>query len=153
MLNKDTMEDDEKAKYEQIEKLDLTYLAGEVAEALLPSLGRAAADTQAKADEDCYRDFLFVTWYLLEKGASKVAAPCSCADAMWHQHILVTPKYREDCDSIFGGYLDHIPADYHAYSGPKQLTVADQDPVATAYKKFGGAYCPNPRHECIWCER
>lgn len=35
--------------------------------------------------------------------------PCSIVDEIWHQHILDTIAYREDCDAIFGEYLDHFP--------------------------------------------
>lgn len=28
--------------------------------------------------------------------------PCKIVDEMWHQHILDTAAYREDCESIFG---------------------------------------------------
>jgi hypothetical protein len=35
--------------------------------------------------------------------------PCAIVDEMWHQHILDTAAYREDCDALFGGFLDHFP--------------------------------------------
>ena len=30
-------------------------------------------------------------------------------DEFWHQHILDTKKYRDDCKKIFGEYFDHYP--------------------------------------------
>jgi hypothetical protein len=36
-------------------------------------------------------------------------APCKMVDEFWHQHILDTHAYHEDCDTIFGGYLHHFP--------------------------------------------
>ena len=30
-------------------------------------------------------------------------------DEFWHQHILDTRKYRDDCENIFGHYMDHTP--------------------------------------------
>ena len=36
--------------------------------------------------------------------------PCKLVDDIWHQHILDTCAYREDCDVIFGRFLDHFPA-------------------------------------------
>lgn len=30
-------------------------------------------------------------------------------DTFWHQHILDTQKYAEDCDRVFGGFLHHYP--------------------------------------------
>ncbi len=35
--------------------------------------------------------------------------PCKIVDEMWHRHILDTAAYRDDCDSIFGSFLDHFP--------------------------------------------
>jgi hypothetical protein len=35
--------------------------------------------------------------------------PCHMVDEIWHQHILDTIAYREDCDRLFGGFLDHFP--------------------------------------------
>jgi hypothetical protein len=35
--------------------------------------------------------------------------PCKIVDEMWHRHILDTAAYREDCDAIFGRFLDHFP--------------------------------------------
>jgi len=35
--------------------------------------------------------------------------PSKDIDAFWHQHILDTKKYAEDCDMIFGYFLHHFP--------------------------------------------
>lgn len=35
--------------------------------------------------------------------------PCHMVDEIWHQHILDTIAYREDCERLFGGFLDHFP--------------------------------------------
>jgi hypothetical protein len=35
--------------------------------------------------------------------------PCSMVDEIWHQHILDTIAYRQDCEAIFGEFLDHYP--------------------------------------------
>jgi len=35
--------------------------------------------------------------------------PCKIVDEMWHQHILDTAAYRDDCEAIFGFFLDHFP--------------------------------------------
>jgi hypothetical protein len=37
--------------------------------------------------------------------------PTPEVDAVWHCHILQTRKYREDCQFLFGCYLDHEPED------------------------------------------
>lgn len=35
--------------------------------------------------------------------------PCKIVDEMWHRHILDTAAYRDDCDALFGKFLDHFP--------------------------------------------
>lgn len=52
-----------------------------------------------------YRKFLALQ--LMYPGTDIV--PCEIVDEMWHRHILDTAAYREDCDAIFGQFLDHFP--------------------------------------------
>jgi hypothetical protein len=35
--------------------------------------------------------------------------PSEPVDEVWHCHILMTQKYRDDCQFLFGMYLDHDP--------------------------------------------
>ncbi|MGL2409047.1 glycine-rich domain-containing protein [Helicobacter pylori] len=35
--------------------------------------------------------------------------PNGMIDEAWHQHILDTAKYREDCNMLFGRFLEHYP--------------------------------------------
>jgi hypothetical protein len=52
-----------------------------------------------------YRKFLAMQ--LMHPGA--VLVPCQIVDEMWHRHILDTAAYRDDCQAIFGRFLDHYP--------------------------------------------
>lgn len=52
-----------------------------------------------------YRKFLALQ--LMRPGA--VIVPCKIVDEMWHRHILDTAAYREDCQALFGRFLDHYP--------------------------------------------
>ncbi len=52
-----------------------------------------------------YRKFLALQLMYPEA----VIVPCKMVDEMWHRHILDTAAYREDCDAIFGRFLDHFP--------------------------------------------
>jgi hypothetical protein len=52
-----------------------------------------------------YRKFLALQ--LLHPDA--VIVPCGIVDEMWHRHILDTAAYRDDCEAIFGQFLDHFP--------------------------------------------
>ncbi|HST68905.1 MAG TPA: hypothetical protein VLI94_04525 [Solirubrobacterales bacterium] len=49
----------------------------------------------------------FMAMQLMHPGA--VLVPCQIVDEMWHRHILDTAAYREDCQAIFGRFLDHYP--------------------------------------------
>jgi hypothetical protein len=39
----------------------------------------------------------------------KDIVPNKLTDQFWHQHILDTQKYAEDCDLIFGYFMHHFP--------------------------------------------
>ncbi|RME59952.1 hypothetical protein D6779_03090 [Candidatus Parcubacteria bacterium] len=52
-----------------------------------------------------YRRFL--TLKKLYPGVDLV--PSKLIDAFWHEHILDTRAYREDCERVFGHFLDHYP--------------------------------------------
>jgi hypothetical protein len=54
-----------------------------------------------------YKQFLYA---LAHKGKDDIISPpTQDVDEFWHQHILNTRKYREDCQKIFGHYVDHTP--------------------------------------------
>lgn len=35
--------------------------------------------------------------------------PSKEVDTVWHAHILDTRAYREDCEAVFGHFIDHYP--------------------------------------------
>lgn len=39
-----------------------------------------------------------------------MTVPNKQIDEMWHEHILDTRKYSDDCQTVFGYYLHHTPA-------------------------------------------
>lgn len=88
---------------------------------------------RAKDAEHWYRNFLWMC-YLNRK--RPVAALGRDADLVWHNHILNTERYRNDCTKIFGGYLNHRPI-------PRKLTKKDQEAIeetiGEAYELFGSA--------------
>ncbi len=123
-----------------IDQLDLSYPIEEA---------RKTIGDQVVAAAQCYRDFLYVSWFnATHRNIPRVAVICECADAVWHEHILVTPKYRADCEAIFGPgvYLDHVPSDY--YGG--EVTEADRAATRALYEAAGVDLCGAPRAECVW---
>jgi hypothetical protein len=67
--------------------------------------GKGFTPEESALAEDEYRKFLAL--HLMYPDADIV--PCHLVDDIWHQHILDTIAYREDCDVIFGAFLDHFP--------------------------------------------
>jgi hypothetical protein len=54
-----------------------------------------------------YRAYLSLI--LASQGIDLLIAPPVSADEFWHQHILDTRKYMDDCKILFGEYLHHFP--------------------------------------------
>jgi hypothetical protein len=80
------------------------------------SLGWSAEKTDQVELE--YRRFLYA---LARKGPEDIISPPTTdVDEFWHQHILNTRQYREDCERIFGHYMDHTPG-----LSPEEQSKAD----------------------------
>lgn len=79
--------------------------------------------------------------------------PNQLVDAFWHQHILDTWAYHQDCQAVFGGYLHHYP--YFGMNGPE-----DAQNLADAFERtkllyarhfgeaFGGRHGKCGSHHC-----
>jgi hypothetical protein len=61
--------------------------------------------TQATQAIEQYRRFLF----LHHRHPNHPLVPSQEIDRVWHVHILDTAKYREDCQFLFGRFIDHFP--------------------------------------------
>ena len=63
--------------------------------------------SREKADrvEIEYRQFLELCLVYCDQ----VIVPSKCVDIFWHNHILDTKKYADDCDAVFGYFLHHFP--------------------------------------------
>lgn len=55
--------------------------------------------------EKWYRRFLYIS--SVEAGVAMV--PSKDIDVFWHEHILDTRKYFDDCERVFGRYFHHFP--------------------------------------------
>ena len=64
--------------------------------------------TRQDANRCCllYKNFL----YLIKKHSDENLVPTREIDEFWHNHILYTRNYVNDCLNIFGHYLHHEPA-------------------------------------------
>ena len=64
-------------------------------------------ESDATDAELWYRNFLWMCY--LSDESRPVAGLSRKADKLWHNHILNTTRYTNDCDDIFGQYLHHQP--------------------------------------------
>ena|SRR5215831_2915852 len=84
-----------------IQNLDLSSVRAKLVEK------QGWSPDQARRVEGDYKRFLYA---LAHKRKEDILSPPSQeVDDFWHQHILDTRKYREDCQAIFGHYVDHTP--------------------------------------------
>jgi hypothetical protein len=102
-----------------LDSLDLTNVRMKLADR---EEGQGLSNDELDLMETEYRRFLAL--HLLHPEADIV--PCELVDEMWHRHILDTAAYREDCEAIFGQFLDHFP--YFGMRGE-----ADAQALADAY--------------------
>src|SRR3989344_866062 len=90
--------------------------------------------------EDQYKKFLYMS--ITQGNASTV--PTKDIDEFWHQHILDTHKYADDCQRTFGFFLHHFP--YLGLRGEedaKLLQLLFQRTRARYESLFGGNYGNN----------
>jgi len=88
-------------KLEMIEQLDLSREKA----AMLAEKGCEPVHIEL-AERELKR---FLALSLLFKSPEYPFAPSRPVDALWHQFILNTRKYRNFCDMVYGHYLDHKP--------------------------------------------
>ena len=66
--------------------------------------------------------------------------PSKQVDVIWHAHILDTRAYREDCETVFGRFIDHYP--YFGIYGKEDHTLLQEAFTETInlYEKHFGTY-------------
>src|SRR5690348_3991211 len=88
---------------ESIRALDLTMVKRKLMEPY-PE-GRGWTTEQCEQADLWYRRYL--TLCMLHEDVPCV--PNTPIDTIWHQHILDTVAYADDCERIFGKFLHHFP--------------------------------------------
>lgn len=97
-----------------INELDLEPMKAKLIEE-----GEGHGWTLEKADAvgEAYRCFLYLNLNFPER----YLVPTKDIDLFWHQHILDTQKYAEDCQRVFGKILHHFP--YVGMRGEEDVAV------------------------------
>ena len=118
-----------------IQNLDL----GSVRANAMAKLGWSSE--KAQRVENSYRRFLYALAHKEENDL--LSPPSQEVDDFWHQHILDTRKYREDCNTVFGHYIDHtprlLPEDQRRADARRAQVYRDYDIDAISFAT------PNPR--------
>lgn len=86
-----------------------------------------------------YRRFLT----LVRENPNATIVPTEDVDEFWHNHVLDTLKYAEDCTEFFGFFLHHFP--YLGLRGGddvKRLTEAFEATKTLYAERFGESLIP-----------
>jgi hypothetical protein len=111
-----------------LDQLDLKYIVQDMCGLAYP-LPRWD-EKEAYHCEKLYKNFLFLQKKCIP---DFFLVPSREIDEFWHNHILYTKNYFQDCLNIFGHYLHHEPAKaeddkqhlINHYLKTKQLYVAE----------------------------
>lgn len=114
--------------------LDLTNVRMRLADS---EEGKGYGDERLDLLESEYRKFLALHMVYPEMDV----VPCKIVDEMWHQHILDTAAYREDCEAIFGRFLDHFP--YFGMRGEEDAQAL-HDAYAITIERYREAFGEPP---------
>src|SRR5579864_7054050 len=110
-----------------------------------PNLKGIIEDVQASQRWTEARTRTAELWYVrflelaYERDRKPAFAMARDADTVWHAHILSSRRYRDYCQRVFGGYLDHIPGQPSPKVAEARMTSA-----MAMYRDAYGQTPPNP---------
>lgn len=87
---------------EKLKSLDLSTVAADLTN---PKNGYGWSRKQTLQAIERYKAFLFISYLYPEH----LLVPAQDIDRVWHHHILHTRQYRQDCEWLFGRFIDHTP--------------------------------------------
>lgn len=114
-----------------VDAIDLEPIAFKL---VYPEDGQGWSPEKAYRLIELYRCFLVLN----EIYPNVSIVPSKEIDKVWHVHILDTAKYREDCEKVFGRFIDHFP--YFGMRGEedaKNLQAAYQTSRTLFIEHFG----------------
>lgn len=128
----------------EIMALDLTSVREKLMD---PEEGKGWSPEVAERAERWYRWFLILNL----KYPEKRVVPVANMDDFWHQHILDTRTYTDDCSRIFGYFLHHYP--YLGMRGDKEVLEAAFDESVKLFEKEFGEESSELALEASKCSR
>ena len=87
---------------------------------------------------------------LIKANPKRSIVPSRIMDGFWHQHILDTKAYREDCEKVFGYFVDHFPY-FGIYGEEDKLDLMEsfEETKKLYFERFG---CALDRFDAARCE-
>lgn len=101
-ISKRVLYGDNRTFPEKLESLDLELIAQKL---MHPDHGQGWTRSQINRAIARYKMFL----HLLYLYPNRTIVPTQEIDQVWHQHILDTRKYGQDCQWLFGYFVHHYP--------------------------------------------
>lgn len=126
---------------ESIASLELNRVAAKL-RAAPPLVAGAPLDVDAA--EVAYRRFLALRALYPEA----TLVPTGLIDEFWHQHILDTVRYSEDCERIFGGFMDHDPYFGGGSDEEAEANFTAFEETKRLYRQTFGEELLGVRHRC-----
>lgn len=131
---------------EQVDEIDLSMVKLKLMD---EEEGQGWSKEQVDHVEKRYRRYLI----MLRLSPFGDAVPTRDIDLFWHQHILDTRAYAEDCQRVFGEFIHHFP--YFGMRGPEDADNLNSSFEATKelyFDLFGESYCEDTAatrcHKC-----
>lgn len=116
---------------EKLKSLDLRLIAQKL---MYPDYGQGWTPSQVEGAIAHYKMFL----HLLFLYPNSTIVPTQEIDQVWHQHILDTRKYAQDCEWLFGYFVHHYPYFGMGSDAQKQaLETAFSDTQTLFAEHFG----------------
>ncbi len=116
----------------EIQRLDFERIKYKLS--LKKDEGLEWSNAKIEMAEQEYRRYLA----LIKLFYPKSIVPSKLMDEFWHMHILDTKAYREDCQTVFGRFIDHFP--YFGIYGNEdraQLLTSFEETKAMYQEVFG----------------
>lgn len=95
-----------------------------------------------------YKTFLFISYLY----PHTVLIPTQEIDRVWHCHILHTCKYRQDCEMLFGYFIDHEPESAVSSETHQQNLDAAFAQTQSLLALWGGEFEADSRGELVLTE-
>lgn len=116
---------------EKLDSLDLETIAQKL---MHPESGQGWTPSQVNQAITHYKLFL----YLIYLYPNRAIAPTPEIDQIWHQHILDTRQYAQDCQWLFGYFVHHAP-DFSIENDTDKLDLSTAffDMISLFVKHFG----------------